>query len=118
MLEKIAKAAVVAGGMCLVLAGCVARYSYESVEATVSDKQYTASYLTMMPVYTGKSTIMVPETQPAEYNITFSYGKVTQTFDDNAHNDKYKLKEKVQMYLRTGYDSNDKIVTEGLSFDK
>lgn len=118
MCGKVAKAAVAAGLVCLALTGCAVKYGYNNVDAVVSDKQYIEPSMHMMPVYTGKSTILVPENSPAEHDITFSYGKVTSTSNDDVLYNKYKVGDKIPMYLVTGYGSDGKAIYTGLTFDK
>jgi len=70
--------------MCVALTGCQAIEKEEKIDvnATVTDIEYQSSDGTMMPIFNGETTILIPQTLPARYLVTISYEDVSKTFND------------------------------------
>ena len=104
--------------MCVVLTGCQAIEKEEKIDvnATVTDMQYRVPYVTMIPIYTGKTLLYFPQSHPARYLVTISYEDVSETFDNiNLYNN-VKKGDTIQMVLCKSYDKDDNLIKQTLQF--
>lgn len=106
--------------MCIALTGCqtIAREEKIDVNATVTDMQYRSSYVTMMPIYNGKTTTLIPQTHPARYLVTISYEDVSETFNNRNLYENVKKGDTIQMVLYKGYDKDDNLIKQTLQFSE
>ena len=104
--------------MCVALTGCQTIEKEEKIDvnATVTDIQYRSSYVTMMPIYNGKTTTLIPQTHPARYLVTISYEDVSETFNDRNLYENVKEGDTIQMVLYKGYDKDDNLIKQTLQF--
>ena len=104
--------------MCVSLTGCQAIEKEEKIDvnATVTDIQYWSSYVTMMPIFNGKTTTLIPQTHPARYLVTISYEDVSETFNDRNLYENVKEGDTIQMVLYKGYDKDDNLIKQTLQF--
>ncbi len=124
-MKKTMMAVLSAGLACAVLSGCDGlgdpsfkmHYSSERITATVTDKQYVAPYTTYISIMTGKTTQLIPDYHPAEYETTFQYGGVQTSSDDEGIYQKYNLHDHPVMYLINGYDEHGNMVNQELTLN-
>lgn len=104
--------------MCVALTGCLAIEKEEKIDvnATVTDIQYRSSYVTMTPIFNGKTTTIIPQTHPACYLVTISYEDVSETFNDRNLYENVKEGDTIQMVLYKGYDKDDNLIKQTLQF--
>ena len=104
--------------MCVALTCCQAIEKEEKIDvnATVTDIQYRSSYVTMMPIFNGKTTTLIPQTHPARYLVTISYEDVSETFNDRNLYENVKEGDTIQMVLYKGYDKDDNLIKQTLQF--
>lgn len=104
--------------MCVALTGCqiIEKEEKIDVNATVTDMQYRSSYVTMMPIYTGKTTTLIPQTHPARYLVTISYEDVSETFNNRNLYENVKEGDTIQMVLYKGYDKDGNLIKQTLQF--
>lgn len=104
--------------MCVALTGChtIEKEEKIDVNATVTDMQYQSSYVTMMPIYNGKTTTLIPQSHPASYLVTISYEDVSETFNDRNLYENVKEGDTIQMVLYNGYDKDDNLIKQTLQF--
>lgn len=104
--------------MCVALTGCQTIEKEEKIDvnATVTDMQYRSSYVTMMPIYNGQTTIILPQTYPARYLVTISYEDVSKTFNDINLYENVKEGDTIQMVLYNGYDKDGNLIKQTLQF--
>ena len=104
--------------MCATLTGCeeIKKEEIINVDATVIDTQYQAMYTVFIPIFNGKSIIVIPQVHPAEYNVTISYEDVSKTFNDKNLFMSVKDGDTIKMELHKYYDKDDTLVYEELQF--
>lgn len=104
--------------MCVALTGCqtVEKEEKIDVNATVTDMQYRSSYVTMVPIKSGKIRTFVPQTHPARYLVTISYEDVSKTFNNRDLYENVKEGDTIQMVLYRGYDKDDNLIKQTLQF--
>lgn len=102
--------------MCVALTGCQTTEKEEKIDvnATVTDMQYQSSYVTMIPIFNGKTTTLIPQTHPARYLVTISYEDVSETFDNSTLYENVKEGDTIQMVLYKGYDKDDNLIKQTL----
>lgn len=93
-----------------------AKYIDSPVSAIVSDKEHVPSVTSFITVPSGKSFILIPMISPEEYNITFKYGKYSDTENDPGVYNKYEVGEKVSMYLESAYSKSGNLLYMHLVF--
>lgn len=85
------------------------RYEEHNIRAMVISKEYEAprTYTSMM--CTGKTTIPVVNTVPAEYNVTVKYKKLTSEMDSEPLYKALKVGDSINMILVKKYkkDTNE-----------
>ena len=98
--------------LCVVLSSCETIEKEEKLEvsATVIDKQYKNAYTTMMPVFNGKTTTLIPQRHPALYLVTISYDDVSETFEDRKLYENVKKGDDIKMILYKGYDKKNNLI--------
>ena len=104
--------------MCVVLTSCQTIEKEEKIDvnATVTDMQYHGSYVTMISIFNGKTTTLIPQTHPARYLVTISYEDVSETFDDKNLYENVKEGDTIQMVLYKGYDKDNNLIKQTLQF--
>lgn len=104
--------------MSVALTGCQTIEKEEKIDvnATVTDMQYQSSYVTMMPIYNGKTTTLIPQTHPARYLVTISYEDVSETFNDRNLYENVKEGDIIRMVLYKIYDKDDNLIKQTLQF--
>lgn len=103
--------------MCVALtSGCqtIEKEKTIDVNATVTDKRYRSSYVTMTHMRIGKTTTLVPQPHPERYLVTISYENVSETFDDKDLYENVEVKDTIQMVLYKGYDRDDNLIEQKL----
>ncbi len=105
--------------MCVTLTGCqtIAREERISVTATVTDMEYHSLYITMIPVYSNKTTTLIPQTHPARFLVTITYQNVSETFDNKELYNQVKEGDTIQMTLSNQYDTSGKLVKQTLQLN-
>lgn len=97
----------------LILTGCGKTLIRERTEVTavVTDKVYVSETSGINMIYTGKTTMLLPYTHPAEWNVTISYEDISITVDDEKFYNTIDCNQKIQVYL-------DEFYTESGEFEK
>ena len=89
-----------------------------NVTATVSNMEYSSSYVTICPMFTGKTLICIPQMHPSCYLVTISYENVSETFDDINLYERVKKGYTIQMILYKGYDKESNLIRQTLRFSE
>lgn len=114
--EKLGKV-VLFVSMLAVLTACAARYETKLVNATIIDKEYDEPE-TKKTTYTDTSgkTQTKTETIPEEWEITVDYNGIQKEFEFGYSYvyDSVEVGQVMKVELRTGYDKNDKVVSQTL----
>ena len=102
----------------LILSGCVSRYEYEQVNATIIDKNYTAEYTTTMPILCGKVVVLQTQYHSATYNLMLKFEDVTTDIDSETLYNAHNVGDTIQVYLRKGYNDENILEESTLVLDK
>lgn len=90
----------------------IQREDEQEITATVTDRRYESSYVTMITI----NTCPVPQSYPERYLVTTSYedvsGPVRTTFNDRKLYETVKKGDTVQMILYKAYDKEGNLVGE------
>jgi serine protease inhibitor ecotin len=82
----------------LLLCSCTKYKLQGQVDATVTKKDYSASYTVMIPMSSGNNTtIMIPQVYPEEYNVELQYKNCTTTLDSEELYNKVQTNDKVKV---------------------
>ncbi len=102
--------------MCIFITGCQSIDKKEEIEvtATVTAVQYKHSYITYIPMYTGKFFTNITQFHPEQYLVTVAYDDLSKTFDDETLYKKVKKGDKVELILYNGYDKEGNLVEQYL----
>jgi hypothetical protein len=84
-------------------------YKARPVNGTVVDKDYHSMYTTVVPIRSGKTTIMAPQVHPARYIVYISYNGMSCDINDRATYNKYNIGDQIPIYLYEGYDDEGKL---------
>lgn len=114
LLHKIAYTCILLSAILLPSCSVPSKYSYESVKATVVDRQYFASYITTTYIMSCKVMIPVTQSNPARYDVELKYNTVQSTIDDESLYDQTANSNAVDVYLKTAYDQNEKVLYQSL----
>ena len=91
--------------ICLCLTGCAkVTNEYDKIETgVITDKNYQAAYTTvvMVPMHTGKVTIMRPQpiSHPAQYNVTCDVNGYVIHWDDKNIYEAYNENDEVNVLI-------------------
>lgn len=104
--------------MCMAFSSCqhIVTEECTDVMATVTEKEYKDSYVTMVPVYNGKTTTLRPQHHPSKYYITITYEGVTKRVNSKNLYESVKEGDSIQMILYKGYDEEGNLVKQELLF--
>lgn len=108
-MNRLIKLTIIAIGLSTVLCGCAKYELVGEVEATVTNKEHSESYTTMVPmtIPSGKTltTVMRSQTHPEKYNVEVNYKDMHTTIDDKRLYKTVKIGDKLKV---NHYISKDK----------
>lgn len=114
--EKLGKIAL-SIALLAVLTACAARYETKYVNATIIEKEYDPEE-TKKTEYKDSSGKLQTKTEtiPEEWEITVDYNGIQEEFEFSYSDfyDSVQVGQLMQVELRTGYDKNDKVVSQTL----
>ncbi|OUS75359.1 hypothetical protein B1748_17940 [Paenibacillus sp. MY03] len=108
-------------GLVILLSACSLRYEYTRVSATIIHKEFEDGYYETVNTtdYQGNPTTK-QEYVPAEWDITVDYNGIQAEFEftDIEYWNNHQIGQTMKVYLRSGYDEDDKLVTQSLELFK